>query len=355
MQQLLTSLQNPQNALVFLQRNGVTIPQQYSQTEITNLARSYAMNPNARISHINTYRHNLALQQQQQGLTMARNPGASPAAQAGSIPLLNPGMSPTVSFLARNPDANINRQPTQAELRDLESEAEQMGGRLIHPPAGGSHSLLDYQNQLMVLEHQNKKRLQHARHETTGIRSDDPNFPGPGPGPQQGLQPGHAQAQGVSMSPSTSHTGPSPRIPNTELGQQQPQQQPHPQQRKPGQKNGSGGASPETGDPVQIRNPNQAFPPQGGMTPDQFQQMAQMGAYAPNMIVTQNGQAQFIPQGQGRPPQIPFNQQQQGPMMEMLKRGMPAQPGQPYPAGWPQQMMSQQMNPVFLIIVLTNS
>lgn len=195
----------------------------------------------------------------------------------------------------------------------------------------------------MVLEQQNKKRLQHARQETN-IRSDDPNFPGP-PGPPGGLQPGHPQ--GASMSPSNSHTGPSPRMPNMELGQQQPPQQP----RKPGQKTVSGGASPETGD--QIRNPSPAFAGPGGMTAEQYQQMTQMGGgFPPGMVMNQNGQPQFVSNGR----QMQFNPQQQGPMIEMMKQRMQPQPGQPgpYPTGWPQQMMNQQMNQVICLKAMTN-
>jgi hypothetical protein len=336
MQQFLHQLSNPQAAQQYLAKMGVGT-QGMPPAELIQMARNFAINTsNSNARHIANYRQNLGLQQQQQGLIARSALGGGPqAGQPGTVPMVTSGMAGGVPFLDRN--TNTSRVPTKTELEVMENNAKEMGGTLQHPSNGSHHSLHDYQNQLMVLEQQNKRRLVTARQDP--IRPDDPNFAGPG-GPG-GLQPGHPHAQATSMSPSNSHTGPSPRMPNMELGQQ-PQQA-----RKPGQQTASGGASPETGETVQIRNPSPAFHPQN-MTPEQFQQMAQMGGYPPGMIVTQNGQ-QFM--SQGRPHQMQFNQQG-GPTMEMLKQRV--QPGQPYPAGWPNHMMTQQMNAVRVFLALTN-
>jgi hypothetical protein len=51
------------------------------------------------------------------------------------------------------------QQPlTRDELEEMNQHAAILGGQLQHPPTG-SHSRQDYQNQLMVLEMANKKRL----------------------------------------------------------------------------------------------------------------------------------------------------------------------------------------------------
>src|SRR5208282_3412918 len=53
------------------------------------------------------------------------------------------------------------RAPTQAQLKEMERVAKELGGELQHP-SHGRHSLRDYQTQLMVIEFQRKKILQQA-------------------------------------------------------------------------------------------------------------------------------------------------------------------------------------------------
>jgi hypothetical protein len=322
--------------LAFLKAHGVPIPPGMSNTEISALASKHiqavASQP-ANKQQLNVYKQNLAVQQSQQGLA-ARNSlgGASPANQHAQIPF-NPSM-PAPREAAR--------APTEEEMTNLEGMAKDLGGALQHPPSG-SHSLQDYQSQLMVLEHQNKKRLQHARADV-GDRTDEH---GSGPTmngqfqrtPGQAFQPGHGPMQGANMSPSHSRAGPSPQISNLEVSQQ----------RKPGQRAGSGAASPEPDSLSQIRGPSPAFAGQpGAVTAEQFQQITQMSGY-PHSMLMQNGQQQFV----GRPmPGMPFNQSQNAVNMEMMKRlqqgqpGQPVQPGQQFPPGWQQQLMTQPINPV---------
>jgi hypothetical protein len=332
-------LQTPQNALQFLKQQGIPTPAGATQQEVVNLACQVWQHNNSPISkqQLNLYKQNLAVQQSQQGLAArASLGGASPANQQAQIPFGTSGIAGGMNFAGRDP-RNV---PTEAQMRELTETAKQLGGSLQHP-SSGSHSLQDYQNQLMVLEHQNKKRLQNARQETNS-RNDEP-----GSGPLSGqfqhpgqLQPGQQPLQGTSMSPSNSRTGPSPQIAKLELQQQQQQQ------RKPGQKGGSGAASPEPDTVTQIRGPSPAFVGQpGGITQEQFQQMTQMGGpgYPHTMMLAQNGQSPYMT---GRPLQgIQFNQQ--GPMpIELMKSRMQPQTGQPFQAGWPPQMMNQSMNAV---------
>src|ERR1700738_1535955 len=198
---------------------------------------------------------------------MATRGAGSPANQQAQIPgFSNPGIPGANGQYMRGEPAN--RNPTQQELEKLAKEAKDLGGQLQHPQQG-SHSLYDYQNQLMVLEAQNKKRL-HAPREGNASRSDAPGNGGPFTGQlggqAQGLQPGQ-HMQGTSMSPQNSRTGPSPQIANLEL-------------RKSGQKTSSGGASPEpeNSQNSQIRGPSPAFPA-GGMTQEQFNQMSMSQGY----------------------------------------------------------------------------
>ena len=333
---------SPAAAAAFLKQSGINLPLNSTNQDILNYARHFAMqgqqNPGAMNHHqLQAYKQNLAVQQSQQGLAGRQAigaGGASPAGQPASIPFVNPGIQGGMNFGNRE---NPSRLPTTEELTILANMAKSFGGSLTHPQQG-SHSLNDYQNQLMVLETQNKRRLQHARQETNN-RSDDPgNGPMNGQLPQQSgkLQPGH-QIQGTSMSPSNSRTGPSPQIANLEL------------QRKAGQKPGSGGASPEPGDPGPNRGPSPAFPGQGGgMTAEQYAQMTgQMGGPPYGQQVLINGQHQFIA---GRPHAgMPFNQQGNPMAYEMMMKqgGNPRpQPGQPYPPGWSQQMINQQLGQV---------
>jgi hypothetical protein len=309
-QQHAFALQNPG---MFLKQYNVQVPPNSSHQDLQRIANVVLQQiTQSQNKSVTAYKQNLAAQQSQQGMNN-RNP----------MPSANSQFS-----------ANANRPPTEAELRALEGNAKQLGGQLQHPQAGGSHSLADYQNQLMVLEQQNKKRLQHARQETNGREE-----PGPGPGPQfapppgGGLQPGGTPLAGTSMSPSNSRTGPSPRIPNMDL---------QGQQRKPGQKTGSGAASPEP--EGQIRGPSPAFAgPQGSMTPD-LAQMGHLGGqpYPHAGLMAPNGQQ--LQYRQAIPGMPSFPQGQQIPV-EMMKR---MQQGQ-FPQNWPQQVPQQpfnQMNPV---------
>jgi hypothetical protein len=203
--------------------------------------------------------------------------------------------------------ANANRPPTEAELPALEGNAKQLGGQLQHPQGGGSHSVADYQNQMMVLEQQCNKRLQQ---ETTNSRD------GPGPGPQfapspgGGLQLGGTPLAGTSMSPSNSRTGPSPRISNMDL---------QGQQRKPGQKTGSGAAS-----PGQIRGPS---PPSGAMSRDLAQ--AQLGGqpYPHAGLMAPNGQQLEYRQPILGMPSFPQGQQMPVKMMTRMRQGQ-------FPQNW---------------------
>jgi hypothetical protein len=334
-QNLMTQLQNPANAAQFLKNNNIPVTPNLPPHEIVNMARNLAVQSVQSSRQLNAYKTNLVSQQSQQGL-LSRNAlvggGQSPAPQQASIPFNSQGMAVGANFSATG-QSGPPRAPTEQELKELNERAIAAGGKLIHP-SQGSHSLQDYQNQLMVLERQNKKRLHNARQEPNSRPEEAggmlPNGQFSHSQQHQGLQPGHPQLHGTNMSPSNSHTGPSPRMQNMELGRQQ------------SQKNGSRGASPESQDAVANRNPS-PFPQQGGMTQEQYQAM--MGGPYGQGVMMSGGQ-QFIP---GRPPQMSFGQPGQ-PMMDALKQRMPPQPGQPgqaYPPTWPpQQMMNRQMNPV---------
>jgi hypothetical protein len=348
----------PQGAVAFLRSNGINVPLNSTGQDIMAMARQIINSGNTfsnqgpSKAQLQTYKQNLANQQSQQGLGRNMSSAASPAAQQASMHFPSQGI-PGQQFRANDPSkGDATRPPTQQELDLMATKASQLGGALQHPQSG-NHSLADYQNQLMVLEQQNKKRLQHAR----GENGNRPDEPGNGSlngqfAHQQGpvlQQPGHAQLQGTNMSPSNSRAGPSPQISNLELAQQQ---------RKAGQKIGSGAASPEPGEP-QLRGPSPAFTGQGGgITPEQYQQMTQMPpGYPQNMLLSQNGQPPFIP---GRPhphPGIPLNQAQNAMTYEMMRQKIPqqAQPGQPgqqFPGGWPQAMINQPMNQVCRSCVL---
>jgi hypothetical protein len=304
----------------YLRQQGVTMPQSDSQQELVNIARQNVQagapgmqqltGPKAALSQ---YRQGLQSQQAAQGLARPGLGvgGGSPANQAAQIP--------------GNPDV---RAPTNAEIDALQKQAAQYGGTLRLPP-GSSGSLSDYQNQLMVLEQQNKKRLQSARSES-GVRDESggANFAGQFPNQQgQGLQAGHPQIQGTSMSPSNSRAGPSPRMGNLEL-----------QQRKAAQKAGSQGASPESTETAPIAGPSPGFPAlPPGMTIEQYQQ--QMPPNFPHaMLMNQNGQ-HFA----GRPPPAMYGQPQTAAALEAMKARMA--PGQPFPQQWQQQvMMNQALN-----------
>jgi hypothetical protein len=330
-------LTNPATAMQYLKSQGIPVQPGTPTQDVINMARQvwHNANPATNKQQLAVYKQSLAVQQSQQGMAArASLGGASPANQQAQIPFGNQG---GMNFAGRDP----RNAPTEAQLREMTEAAQKLGGTLQHPTSG-SHSLQDYQNQLMVLELQNKKRLQHARQETNS-RNDEPGN-GPLNGqfqPGQGLQPG----QGANMSPSNSRAGPSPQIPNLEL-----------QQRKTGQKGGSGAASPEPDSVAQIRGHSPAFPGQtGGMTSEQFQHMSQMGGpnYAHAMLMNQNGQSYMA----GRPHPVQYNQGQQM-AMEMMKSRMQPQPGQPFATGWPPQMMNQPMNPVtskpWLLLICSN-
>jgi hypothetical protein len=344
-------VQTPSGAISFLRQNGFSVPMNSSNQDIMGYARQLIntgnfQTPGPSKQQLQTYKQNLANQQSQQGLVGRAMPGAaSPAGQPASIPFATAGIAGGIFGAREDP----RRTPTQQELDQMSKQASSLGGALQHPQ-NGSHSLQDYQNQLMVLELQNKRRLQHARGDN-GNRIDEP-----GSGPLngqfshqqgQGLQPGHPQLQGTNMSPSNSRAGPSPQISNLELAQQQ---------RKAGQKTGSGAASPEPGDP-QLRGPSPAFNGQaGGMTQEQYHQMTQMApGYQQGMLIGQNGQPQFIP---GRPhPGIPLNQAQNPIAYDLMRQKMQqqaqaGQPGQPFQGNWPQAMINQPMNQVYLSTVL---
>ena len=319
------ALSNPAH---FLKQHGIQVSPNASQQEVMAIARSMLQNyQHQQSKQLTTYNRTLAAQQSQQGLNNRPPvPSQNPPNPQNLIQFTNSLSS--LSFPTTG--AAASQIPTPAQLAQLDQVAKQLGGTLTHP-SSGSHSLADYQNQLMVLEQQNKKRLHHARQETNG--RDDPangqQFPPPQGG---GLQPGGTPLAGTSMSPSNSRTGPSPQISNSELQGQ----------RKPGQKTGSGAASPEP--EGQIRGPSPAFVAQQGvMTPD-LAQMAQMsGQGYQHPLAGPNGQpVQFS----GRPHQgMPFNQGQPQMPVEMMKR---MQQGQ-FSQNW-QQPMSQQafnaMNPV---------
>jgi predicted Rdx family selenoprotein len=53
----------------------------------------------------------------------------------------------------------------------MQEIAESLGGTLVHPRTGGYHPVQNYQNQLMVLEQQQKKRLPYASEGTNSIRN----------------------------------------------------------------------------------------------------------------------------------------------------------------------------------------
>ena len=341
----LSQMTNAAAAHAFLKQQQIPIPVNATGEQVLTMARSILANgtTNApKVQQLQSYKQNLALQQSQQGLgNRGSLGGASPANQQAQIPFGNPNMGGRPTFTTDNGE---KRAPTADELAALQQQAASMGGTLKHPPSGGNHSLQDYQSQLMVLEQQNKKRLQHARNETSS-RGDEPGggplngqFPPQG---GQGLHPGHPQLQGTSMSPSNSRTGPSPQISSQELAQVQ----------RKGQKGGSGGASPDP-EGVQMRGPSPAsFSQQGQLSQEQIQQIQQMAAGQqagyPHPMMLQNGQ-QF-----GRPmPGMQFNPTQNQIATEMmLKQRMaqqqqPGQPGQPFQQGWPPQMMNQAMTPV---------
>jgi hypothetical protein len=303
-------------------------PQEISQSARTLYAQLQQVNANP--PNLQAYKQKLSQQQSQQGRAMGGS--ASPAGQQATIPgFPNPGIPGGNGFSGRGTPEETTRPPSQAELERMKKLAEGYGGQLMHP-ANGSHSLHDYQSQLMVLEEQNKKRLQHARNETIPNRPDDANGPsmnGQFVGAGGGLQPGNQQMQGVNMSPQSSRTGPSPQMSSLELVGG----------RKPGQKTASGGASPEPGDP-QIRGPSPAFAGPGAMS-EHYQQMMMNPQYA---MMGQNGAgAQFMPGRQHAG--VPFGQGQHQMTPEMMKMTQRMQPGQQGPGFQQWQMANAQPPP----------
>lgn len=182
----------------------------------------------------------------------------------------------------------------------------------------GNHALQDYQMQLMMLEQQNKKRLQLARQEQDGTRPEG--------------QPGIAGAPGFApgMSPQGSRSGPSPG-PNDQIKRVSPKMTPS---GMPG--GGSpipdGALSRQGGSPAPMNYPAQ-------MAPELLQQMKMgdgMGAVGPNGMRPPNPGQQFNG--------MPMTPQQ---MEQIRQRGMGPVPNGTWSQAPPQQaaMMQQPAPP----------
>jgi len=83
-----------------------------------------------------------------------------------SRPSLNPSIGYLVPIRSNEGmsgpamDGEYTRYPTDDELRRMESQVRALGGHLQHPVLG-THTLHDFQNQLMILQQQ--KQLQYER------------------------------------------------------------------------------------------------------------------------------------------------------------------------------------------------
>jgi hypothetical protein len=305
-QQALHNAQNHLAALNYLKSNNVQYNPNAPPQEILKQAQQLAVVNQNSVKNLQAYKQNLSHQQSAQVLQRIPMGGsASPANSQATIPFANPGI----------PATGVPTRPTPEDFEKMSAKAKELGGSLI---PNSNHSLQDYQNQLMVLEQQNKKRLQHARNETTGRPDDQINGGGNGQFGQ------HPQLQGANMSPQNSRTGPSPQMSQLEIAQQ----------RKSGNKTASGGASPEPGE--QIRGPS-PFGGVGGMTAEHYQQMMGQGyPQAQGMLMSQNGAGPQFRQHAG----MPFAQGAH--MQEVMKMSrMPPQgpPSQQYQA-WQQQQLA---------------
>ena len=192
----------------------------------------------------------------------------------------------------------------------------------------GNHALQDYQMQLMMLEQQNKKRLQLARAEQDGARPEG--------------QPGIAGAPGFApgMSPQGSRSGPSPG-PNDQIKRVSPKMTPSGM---------PGGGSPipdgtlsrQGGSPAPMNYPAQ-------MAPELLQQMKigdGMGAVGPNGMRPPNGAQPFnsmpmTPQQievlrQRAMAPVPNGTWSQAPPGQAAMMQQPAPPQQPSQIGTPQ-------------------
>ena len=192
----------------------------------------------------------------------------------------------------------------------------------------GNHALQDYQMQLMMLEQQNKKRLQLARQEQDGTRPEG----------QAGIAGAPVFAPG--MSPQGSWSGPSPG-PNDQIKRASPKMAPS---GMPG--GGSpipdGTLSQQGGSPAPMNYPAQ-------MAPELLQQMKMgdgMGAVGPNGMRPPNPGQQFngmpmTPQQmeqlrQSRMGPVPNGTWSQAPPGQTAMMQQPAPPQQPSQIGTPQ-------------------
>jgi hypothetical protein len=324
-QQAMQQAHNHLAALNYLKGNNVPHNPNAPPQEILKQANQHvAANQNSQ-KNLQAYKQNLSHQQTAQVLqAQGRIPmgaGASPANSQATIPFANPGI----------PASGVPARLTPEDFEKMNAKAKELGGTLVQ---SSNHSLQDYQNQLMVLEQQNKKRLQHARNETPGRSDDQMNGGG---GPLNGQFSQHPQLQGANMSPQNSRTGPSPQMSQPEIAQQ----------RKSGNKTASGGTSPEPGE--QIRGPSPFGGGGGGMTHEQYTQMTMPQGYPQGMLMSQNaGGSQFAGRQHAG---MPFAQNgahmQEVMKMSRMQQGPPSQ--QQYQQTWQQQQMAnhqqqQQLN-----------
>ncbi|KAJ5761383.1 Transcriptional activator somA [Penicillium manginii] len=259
---------NPQ-AQAMMMQNGMNRgmnPAQFQQFQQGQAAQQKSMQ---------VYAQNLALHHSRSALSPQGLPNGG---------MMNPGVMPNQTDLVTMPDGNggmftvgpdyyqNGQMPPRA---NMQQQNGQQGGH-------GNHALQDYQMQLMLLEQQNKRRLQMARAEQDSMARDGQPMPGQGQ-----LPPG--------TSPQGSRTGASPN-PSEQMKRGTPKM---PQSGLPG--------SPSAGDMGQNRGSPGSMNLNGGPMPPEmaaqfFQGNPNMRPPSSNPQFTGPQMGQPIPAGVGRMP-----------------------------------------------------
>lgn len=261
-------------------------PMMPNQTNVSTLLMQHNINPDTLSNQqmVALQQQNLTAQQKaMQVFTQAR-----PNQQRQSVP--KPGMqgqgSPMMvqNMEMANGTSEYFGMSNGLQMRSAQLPNGGVGG--VGVGGNGNHALQDYQMQLMMLEQQNKKRLQIARQEQDGTRPEGPTGIAGAPGYAPG------------MSPQGSRSGPSPG-PNDGIKRVSP---------KMGPAGMPGGGSPipdgtlsrQGGSPAPMTYPGQ-------MAPEILQQMKiadGMGAVGPNGMRPPNSAQPF----NGMPPYTPQQQ-----------------------------------------------
>ncbi|KAI9825646.1 MAG: hypothetical protein M1832_000990 [Thelocarpon impressellum] len=291
-------------------QNGIN-PNQLTAAQFNSFQQQ---NPAVQRKSIDVYTQNLAQHQASQNMPKGlQNPGGVP--NQGS-----PMMQPI-------PDGQM-QAPNMENFYNGNSSAQM---RNVIGPNGGNHALQDYQMQLMLLEQQNKKRLQMARQEQSDQRPD-----------QAGNVGGQPSFQ--SMSPQGSRSGPSPN-PHDQMKRGTPKMA---QAGLPGSPLPDGSMPQARGSPAAMGFNAGQMPP--GMTPQLYHDMdainKNLAGGAPNgaMMRPPSSHPPGF-NGQVTPQHIEYMQRQQAAARMPGQNWQQPQPGQAPMAQQPQQPPQQQPPP----------